>query len=483
MYKCVFCVLQAQRSESPEGASGTSRDIVLPKKKRRKAGISSFRAISTRIYRFFNVESDDQQSVFYNRSGHDVEVQRNLPEPPDRNGRDTRRSRPVHRGESTASRRPLLDGDSVGSSGPEMRSPIYNPLIKENENRQSGPYDDLTMAQRKSGQLLDHEAAVESPHDYFTLEKSKFNADHDGVDIVMPEMGNGHGHHGAVADTVDLEDEVDIMDTITEDDENVEPPKHDYFVLEPHEKERMASESASPSKGSVRSNQSSTRSTGSNSSGRYKPDVKPRVSLKNSPTRTGSAAPKIEEEIKTADNEDYVLSKLGDAPVPPPGVEPDIPDMDEEEEVDQDEYMTPKDVQKTPDYVDVLPNPPPRSSSLQPHEILHDPEHSPKKTNSLDGRNSSPTKAKSAKVTSNRSISPSKRSPVKSVSISPKGSPAKSVSSRKGSPTKTLSSSSSETSPVRSPSSPSSPMKSNSSPKGSPLKSPLSTKSSVTTDV
>lgn len=484
-----WSMFQAQRSEVPSGATGTSRDVRLPKKgKKRRAGVSSFRAISTRIYKFFHMDSDEQ-SVFYNRSGQDVEVQGAMaPEPPERNvanGRTTKRSRPVRRGESTASNRPLLDGDSVGSAGPEMRSNIYNPLLKEKgEERHSGPYDDLTMAQRQSGQIKNHEVPLQSPHDYFTLEKSKLQGSgEDSNGSQTFDMGNGKSHHGAVADTVDLENEIDKMDTILEDDENAEPPKHDYFVLEPHEKEEDETETengVSPSKTSIKSNKSSTKSTGPGSPVKYKPEAKPRMSKSSSQKSSGSESPvsdkdsqliKEQEKKSPEKDEEYELSKLGDAPVPPP-TEPEA--LTTPDKV-PDEYLTPKDVHKAPDYVDVLPNPPPRWSSLQAHE-LQNPAKSPAKTN--NSNNSSPTKTNSSKSTPVRSNSPVKSSSVKSDS-SVKSMTSK--SSRESSPAKSVSTTNS---PVKSVSSTkSSPAKSSSSTKGSPVKMPLTTTSSVTTDV
>lgn len=502
-------LFQAIRNENEAGASGTSGGVRLPKKaKKRHAGVSSFRAISTRIYRFFNMETDDQ-SVFYNRQGHEVVTGAAAPEPPERNtlnGR-TRRGRQVQRGESTASRRPLLDGDSVGSAGPEMRSNIYNPLMKEQgTERQSGPYDHLTPAKTPSDRLKEAEAPPESPHDYFTLENSK--AHQSELQGKTPSENIGESDTALInLDSVVIENEVDKMDTIEEADEMLETPKHDYFVLEPHEKEYAESEgkrsqNSSPSKASMKSTKSSTKSSGPNSpvKEKYKPDIKPRTtksSTRNSVSSSDPGSPVTESEnpaVKgkapgnnTEKDEVYVLSKMGDAPEPPP--EP-VVELSEDEE-SADEYLTPKDVAKTPDYIDVLPDPPPRSSSLPPHETLE--------------TLGSPVK-KSASTNSPRtSVSPIKNKPhVKGSSPERADSPARATSPTKStSPAKSSSSKSSRSSsPVKSPSNKSSPVTSHSptksdsskssqsgspvkssSTKSSPVKSPLKTSSSVTTDV
>ncbi|KAL4226231.1 hypothetical protein ACF0H5_014215 [Mactra antiquata] len=350
-----------QRGYVPEGATGTSSDVQLPKKKgrRRRSGISSFRALSTRIYRFFNVDSDNQ-SVFYNRSEHQVE---NLPpEPPERNIANGRRTnKQVKRGESTASRRPLLDGDSrvSTSSGVDMRSNIYNPLIREDEPRQSGPYDHLTLCKTPSGTVVDVGPEPASPHDYFTLEKTA-NSENGIV---------SDGSDGKPLDTVVVENEGNSsnFETIKEEIEPSETPKnHDYFVLEPHEREIEANKS--PSKNSVRSNHSPEKKNSSRSGSPVKgdkPDVTPRVTKASNKQSPSSPVTDLDdnidskgEEVKRSESkeETYVLAKLGDAPMPP-------------DAVNDDEYLSPSEIEKKPEYVDVLPYPPPRSTSLQPHEL------------------------------------------------------------------------------------------------------------------
>lgn len=430
------------------------------------------------------METDDQQSVFYNRSGHEVHTrasEQTPPEPPGRNSANGRRPKRVQREESTASRRPLLDGDSVGSAGPEMRSNIYNPLMKEQSDvRQSGPYDHLAVKKTKSDELKDTEP--ESPHDYFTLE-SKANRGSETIVDIDSDTGYTGDPVPPIAETVNLENEIDKMDTILEDDdENTEPPKHDYFVLEPHEKEyseedmKRKQENGTTAKSSVKSNKS-TKSNRSSSpvKEKQKPEAKPRVtkSGQNSPEKTATdphdkELEDIEKLGKSGDkekDEEYVLSKLGDAPTPPPGAKAELPTK----ETVPDEYLTPKEVHKAADYVDVLPYPPPRSSSLQPHEI--ETQKSPSRTGSNTSSSSSPAKSNSSVSTSPVKMSGSDKKP-----DSKNSSPTRISSSNQNSTTKT------QGLPVKRPSSPA---KIHSSPtKSTSTKSPLKkTSSSVTTDV
>lgn len=393
-----------QRAPSPGGASGTSSDVQLPKRKgKRRAGVSSFRSISTRIYRFFNVDTDNQ-SVFYNKSTHHVENP--APEPPERNITNGRRSnKPVKRGESTASRRPLLDGESqVSTSSAEMRSNIYNPLIRENEVRASGPYDHLTLSKTPSGQIIDDAPEPSSPHDYFTLVKGS-----NEENIENPD---------GVKDSVVVENEIGGgIETIEEEVEPSETPKnHEYFVLEPHEREDI---NGSPSKSSVKSNHSLNKANSSRSGSpvkgdKSKPEVTPRVtkmSDKQSPSSPSSISEKDNDskvdEVKRSESkeETYVLAKLGDAPEPP-------------DAVNDDEYLSPSEIENKPDYVDVFPNPPPRSSSLQPHELIGNSSPSLNKKPLADvisgSQNSSPThKNGSATPKSSPSKSPTKLSPTR----------------------------------------------------------------------
>ncbi|XP_045165600.2 uncharacterized protein LOC123529354 [Mercenaria mercenaria] len=398
--------LQAARTPSPGGASGSSRDVALPSKKskKRRGGVSSFRALSTRIYRFFNADTDNQ-SVFYNRTNQQATVEEIPPEPPERNIANGKKTKRVNRFESTASRRPLLDGDSrtdvsprdSTSSAADMRGNIYNPLLRESEGRApSGPYDHLTLSKTQSGNIRDS-GVPPSPHDYFTLEKTsrEVNPDADGE---QKDSGYLTESNSVPQDSVVIENELHGgIDTIEEESELTGTPKnHDYFILEPHQRESMKKSDANRS---VKSNQSTSASEGSSKvespikDHKTKPEVTPRVTKTSegkSPTKSIPTTPANDlsspyevavdidasvkdtqdvnnTEVKSRESkeETYVLSKLGDAPKPP-------------EAVNDDEYLSPVDVEKKPDYVDVFPNPPPRSSSLQPHELgdHQSPDHS-----------------------------------------------------------------------------------------------------------
>jgi hypothetical protein len=348
--------------------------------------VSSFRALSTRIYRFFNVETDNQ-SVFYNRTNQQASFGDVPPEPPLRNIANGKKTKRVNRFESTASRRPLLDGDSRtdvsprdSSSSVDARGNVYNPLLRETEGRApSGPYDHLTLSKTQSGSIRDSGTNPSSPHDYFTLEKTSLEVNNDTdnktdsdhtteSNLVNPDTIKENGLHGGI-------------DTIVEESEITETPKnHDYFILEPHEKE---SKTQSDVKGSIKSKQSVNRSAGSPKKGSPVKDSSSKSEVTN--TSSGKSPTKLshtpsgresyspyevaididanngQNETKNVErseskDETYVLSKLGDAPEPP-------------KTINDDEYLRPADVQRKPDYVDVFPNPPPRSTSLQAHEL------------------------------------------------------------------------------------------------------------------
>lgn len=433
-YSNIVRLLQTARAPSPGGASGSSRDVPLPSKrpKKRRAGVSSFRALSTRIYRFFSTDTDNQ-SVFYNRTTQEAAVAEVPPEPPERNIANGKRMKRVNRFESTASRRPLLDGDSrtddsrdSTSSAAEMRGNIYNPLIRENEGRApSGPYDHLTLSKTQSGSMRDSSATPPSPHDYFTLEKTAREGTRED-DSEKLDSGCLIESNSASRDAVVIENELHGgIDTIEEESECVETPKnHEYFVLEPHQRSIKKSEE----KDSEKQTKSPTKSSSSSKTGspvkesKSKPEVAPRItktSEQKSPPESASVSPSKEssspyevatdigenldkvEEVKRSESkeETYVLSKLGEAPEPP-------------EAVNDDEYLSPLDVEKKPDYVDVYPNPPPRSTSLQPHEL---PEHVQKEhISSPKHVSASPThKASSTSPKNKHKTSPkhSKKSP------------------------------------------------------------------------
>ncbi|XP_052279207.1 uncharacterized protein LOC127877385 isoform X2 [Dreissena polymorpha] len=369
-----------QRSTGSSGASGTSDDVRLPKKKGkgRKSGVSSFRYVTTRIAKFFSVDEDegvDDQTVSYNRSGHKESASFGPPVPPDRNGRSTKKSRnAVSRGESTASRRHLLDGDSV-----ERRSHVYNPLTREEKGRQSGPYDRLAISRELPSDEVEEPS---SPHDYFMLNKEGKVSD--------PEEYHAHS-----VDTVkeDIEDDLEIIDEENKDTVGERVSKHDYFVLEPHEKEeetfvgKCADVDQSGKRGesgSVRSNSngSPTKTVGSGGGvGDGRPEAKPRVSKQTSEHVLSGSLPrspvKVDKKSEFTDktpngdnivrmssvDETYVLSKLGEAPLPPPGLAAGSVIGSEGCEAGTDDYLVPKDIPH-PDYLDVFPAPPLRTHSL-----------------------------------------------------------------------------------------------------------------------
>lgn len=366
--------------------------------------------------------------MFYNRSGHEPcgggDVH-SPPLPPDRNtinGRSKPRAG-VSRGESTASRRPLLAGESFDERASERRSHIYNPLQREKSSRQSGPYDHL--ANTKARDSGDPEEPPETPHDYFTLEKKNRDSLEGEVE------GN--------TDTLTVEDEIDHMDTIDEDEtEGAETPKvHDYFVLEPHQKVNDKGEASNKKPSSVKSSKSPTKSVKSNGSakdGPSKPEAKPRVTKQQSAqSPTGSSDDSEHKETGSTSeqkmgDEVYVLSKLGDAPTPPMA-SMNSSGGDSSTVSNDNEYLSPKEVQNKPDYVDVLPAPPERTSSLEHQESpmkLSDSHH--KKLNS-------PTKGRMSPV---KSMNSPNHSPVRKQSspVKNKGSPKK-ISSNQSSPSKT----------------------------------------------
>lgn len=424
--------LQGAASDGPSGASGSgSSGVPLPSKreKRRLRGVSSFRAFSTRIYKWFSTEhSDDNQSVFYNRSAESSSVQ-NAPEPPSRNtvNGKTRRGKGtgVKRYESQ-SRRPLLDGDSVistSSSNVDTRDNVYNPLLRE-EGRSSGPYDHLRLSKTQSGQVKEpDQEPPQSPHDYFTLEKETADGEQEtaGPSVPMENIAE-------IAEDSQSNDNVivDIEKALQESEaESSETPKnHEYFILEP-----THATIESPTKSSIKSKSSdkdtSAKSTSdthgetdasvvggkseemgatveietakepsksrSPGSGKSKPIPKPRSvssptreKTPNSPDYSGS--PKKEtgaektletskdrpqnsytslgdtlgdkettKETVNGKDEEYVITKLGDAPKPP---------MSSGNDNQVEDYLEP--IQKKPDYVDVYPNPPPRTTSMAP---------------------------------------------------------------------------------------------------------------------
>lgn len=372
--------------------------------------------------------------MFYNRNSHSATVNNAPPpEPPERNAANGKRTKRVNRGESTASRRPLLDGeyrtddsrDSMPSAS-EKRNNIYNPLLRETEGRSpSGPYEHLTVSKTQSGNIRDSEPS--SPHDYFTLEKTAREINPDENDELNNE--NTPESNSDARDTVVIENELHSgIDTILEEDAepSATPISHDYFILEPHQRE--TAESGTPSNGSVKSTQSPSISRGSSKAGspvkdaKTKPEVTPRITKSTedkSNTHTGSISPLDElsspyvvakdtndsvnntEEMNRSESKDdtYVLSKLGEAPEPPSS-----------EGLDEDEYLSPMNVNRKPDYIYVLPNPPPRSSSLQAHE-LGESKNSKEKLSPVHSNMSpkhdktSPTH-KSGNVSPNRQISP-----------------------------------------------------------------------------
>ena len=360
IYLSIF-VLQGAESDGPSGAtvSGSS-GVVLPtskKSKRRRRGVSSFRALSTRIQKWFHTEyaaSDDNQSMFYNRSAESLRVQ-NAPE----------------------------------------------------------PYDFLRLSKTQSGTVKDPDQAVppQSPHDYFTLEKETMD------NIVEVEAEDNKSNENVV---------VDIEKHAEDDFEEVSetPKNYEYFIIEPTHGtiESPSTKASVKSKSSVKDNSakpgddtdtatktetggkgSSVKSAGS---GKERPVPKPRSlgsptaedkdvlpnssdSLKKKTefetlSKSSEETPKnscitlgdtlgtqrAEEDGK---DEDYVITKLGDAPKPP------VLEIDSE---DREDYLVPSALKDKPDYVDVCPAPPPRTTSLTPNVSP-----APSRTNSKYGTN------------------------------------------------------------------------------------------------
>ena len=376
--------------------------------------------------------------MFYNRSEGRTDTQ-NPPEPPRRdiaNGRTKRgKGTGVKRYESQ-SRRPLLDGDSqvsTASSNLDSRDNVYNPLLREESGRASGPYDDLRLSKFRSGQVIESDQVPpNSPHDYFTLEKESMENDEEQPST-STQMEN-------IAE-IDIEENksndivVEIEKALQDGDsgETETPKNHEYFILEP-----THATIESPFKKSLKSNEnveethSKTKNTEANvdsvhktdgnasdiqnsakagspssptlpnnsSVGKPRPVPKPRSvrspARENKTLSLGSNSSfkdKEVEENKAADSEDrpgnaytslgdtlgekedkestnekeevYVLNKLGDAPKPP-----EIKTEDEQDE----EYLEP--VQKKPDYVEISPNPPPRTTSKLNQSPVALPKHS-----------------------------------------------------------------------------------------------------------
>lgn len=413
--------LQGAESDGPSGATASgSSGVPLPSKKdkRRLRGVSSFRALSVRIQKWFSTEhaaSDDNHSVFYNRSADGSLVQ-HAPEPPRRNTENGRTKRGkgtgVKRYESQ-SRRPLLDGDSqisTTSSTTDPRDNVYNPLLREESGRASGPYDFLRLSKTQSGTVKDPDQVVppQSPHDYFTLEKeTKDNGDevHPLENIVEVDAEDAKSNDNVVVDIENsgMDDFEDVSET---------PKNHEYFILEPTHAtiESPSNKSSVKSKSSVKDNSANlktgdeadkaikTEADGKGSpvkspgSGKTRPVPKPRglgsptVEDKDTlPNSSESLKKKTEFETLSKGTEEtpnnaytslgdtlgalrnnesvngkdevYVITKLGDAPRPP------VLEADSE---DREDYLEPASLKVKPDYVEVCPAPPPRTSSRSP---------------------------------------------------------------------------------------------------------------------
>lgn len=410
---------QGAASDGPSGASGSgSSGVPLPSRKERKRlrGASSFRAFSTRVYKWFSSDhKDDNQSVFYNRSAESSDIQ-NVPEPPRRNivnGKTKRgKGTGVKRYESQ-SRRPLLDGDSqisTTSSNLDSRDPVYNPLLRDEARAASGPYDHLRLSKTQSGHVKDPDQdPPQSPHDYFTLEKETADGNQEtpGTSFPMENIAEIDAEDSKSNDNVIVDIEKSLQDSDAEVSET--PKNHEYFILEP-----THATIESPSKSSIKSN-----SNGKNSSAKYETDVdgvagasvvkdkssdsdavaKTKAANEPSPTRSpgsgkskpipkprgvnsptsedtptslisGDSQKKKSEMGNTAlgdtlgekettketingKDEEYVITKLGEAPKPP---------VSNDSDVQVEDYMEP--LQKKPDYIVVCPNPPPRTTSM-----------------------------------------------------------------------------------------------------------------------
>ena len=343
--------------------------------------------------------------MFYNRSTDSSRVQ-NAPEPPQRNIENGKTKRGkgtgVKRYESQ-SRRPLLDGDSqisTTSSSADPRDNVYNPLLREESGRASGPYDFLRLSKTQSGTVKDPDQVVppQSPHDYFTLEKETMD------NIVEVEAEDAKSNENVV---------VDIENHVADDFEEVSetPKNHEYFILEPthgtiespstkasvKSKSSVKDSSAKPKTGDETDTAAKTETGGKSSSvksagsGKERPVPKPR-SLGSPTAEDKDVLPNSSDSLKkktefetlskgsgeTAINsyttlgdtlgtqrnedngkdEDYVITKLGDAPKPP------VLEIDSE---DREDYLVPSALKEKPDYVDVCPAPPPRTTSMSPN--------------------------------------------------------------------------------------------------------------------
>ena len=362
--------------------------------------------------------------MFYNRSDGHADIQ-NAPEPPRRNvvnGRTKRgKGTGVKRYESQ-SRRPLLDGDSqvsTASSNLDSRDNVYNPLLRE-EGRASGPYDHLRLSKTQSGHVKDaDQVPPASPHDYFTLEKETTETDEEqpSTSRQMENIAEIDAEENKSNDVV-VEIENALRDSDAEESET--PKNHEYFILEPiHATVESPSGQSLKTNTSVKDASAKSKTDTDNetnvsvdkektsgtekeaktesgnvsslsetsSIGKPKPVPKPRSVY--SPTKTEKTLPlssgyssqskteregaseesenrssnaytslgdtlgeKGEKDISNGKDEEYVLTKLGDAPKPPV-----IEDKQGED------YLEP--LQLKPDYVDVYPNPPPRTTSKQ----------------------------------------------------------------------------------------------------------------------
>ena len=386
-------------------------------------------------------KADDNQSVFYKRNGESgMESVAEAPEPPERNINGNRRDRKVKRFESTASRRPLLDGDSQisqpSTSSVELRNSTYNALIKTEDGRASGPYDTLNRGKSSNDDIVEGDPPS-SPHDYFTLEKNKLLANEDS-----PVYNGGN-------DLITVEHDAGNMETIEEteaenDAENVQP--HDYFVLEPHEREKSKKGKKSPDQNLTdpksdasgkltEDNVDSDTGNAASVSEKSKPTPKPRVtktaSGDTSPSHDGvteETSHDSEDRRKTMNeyiaysalstrgnskDDDYEISKLGQAPEPPEEAEGG------EGTEEENDYLKPVE-EKARVYVDVFPNPPPRTTSLLHESDIHQKDLLPNTKDSTSSTVSSPSKSAGSPTRRN---SPSK-SPTKSLK-SPKTSPIK----------------------------------------------------------
>lgn len=365
------------------GASGTSSDIILPSRKRRRG----FREISTRIYKFFSSDLD-RHVISYDKSEDIVAVGQPLPPAPpnrDSNKRRWKHDRNVQCEDSSASCKRLLDKETHASvsSGSERRNNIYNPLIIEKLNQEVGLYDHLTLSKTPSGRIIDCNSDPLSEHDYFILATSEHDNEADtnknvgcNVEITVPADNS--------VSQVDKDSSINLEDSEKVDISN----NHDYFVLQSDQKqnediERKDEDILTSSKNSIINHEMSSHYKNISSyspisdtntkweekanveeSTNFNEDSDPKqishlienTSSDYKHLETDLDKTKVVDTLDNSTGDAYELSKFDKAPEPPTIK-------------DDGEYMRPVHVNGKPDYIDVFPLPHSISESKHSHEL------------------------------------------------------------------------------------------------------------------